>query len=150
MESNQSLFSLTIDPITKAHLLETAKWGRFLAILGIISLVLLLLICTVGISLMPDTPYSDISGFSSGAFRVGIAFYVIVISVIWFFPLLILLRFSNGMRTALYGNDQNLLNGSFQNLKRLFRFVGIVTIIVLALYVLVIVMIAISAGTMSR
>lgn len=150
MESNESLFSLTIDPITKAHLLETAKWGRFLAILGIISLVLLLLICTVGISLMPDTPYGDISGFSSGAFRVGIAFYVIVISVIWFFPLLFLLRFSNGMRTALYGNDQNLLNSSFQNLKRLFRFVGIVTIIVLALYVLVIVMIAISAGTMSR
>jgi hypothetical protein len=38
------------------------------------------------------------------------------------------------MKTALNGNAQEQLNLSFQNLKLLFKYVGIITIILLALY----------------
>jgi hypothetical protein len=40
MEQDQhaSLFSLSIEPVTKTHLNETAKWARFLAISGMVFL----------------------------------------------------------------------------------------------------------------
>ena len=40
------------------------------------------------------------------------------------------------MKTALNSNDQEYLNQSFQNLKSLFKYVGIITIIVIAVYAL--------------
>jgi len=58
------------------------------------------------------------------------------IAVIYFFPCLFLLRFANHMKNALNTDDQVTLNTSFQNLKIMFRYVGIVTIIIISLYIL--------------
>lgn len=138
MESNQSLFTLTIDPVTKAHLSETARWARFLAILGFVFLVLMI-VAIIGMFIymssgameMPDGGSPMFPGFG-----VAMAVYYIIIAAIWFIPLLYLLRFSGAMRTALHGNDQQALNTSFLNLKSCFKFVGIVTIILLVLSLL--------------
>lgn len=156
MEQNSSLFNLSIDPVTKEHLTETAKWARFLAIVGMISLALLVLLgiymSTVLASTM-NTQFED--DFGSGranpfaAMGAGLAIVYIIIAVIWFFPFLFLLRFSNQMRAALGGNDQNLLNNSFQNLKASLRYVGVVTIIILVIYALVFVIAITTAATMS-
>jgi uncharacterized membrane protein (DUF485 family) len=58
---------------------------------------------------------------------------------LYFFPCLFLFRFASKMKHALAANDQAQLNTSFQNLKSLFRFVGILTIIFLAFYAIAIV-----------
>jgi hypothetical protein len=138
MESNQSLFSLNIDPVTKVHLSETAKWARFLAIVGIISLVLMVVLIIGFLIFMSsgdlDSPYANNTLFPG--FGVAMAIYYVIIAAIWFIPLLYLLRFSGGMRAALNGNDQQALNASFMNLKACFKFVGIVTIIFLVLAIL--------------
>ena len=44
------------------------------------------------------------------------------------------------MKIALHGNAQEQLNLSFQNLKSLFKYVGVITIIILALYGLILVL----------
>ena len=130
-QSNTSLFSLSIDPVTKAHLSEAAKWARFLAILGMIFLVLIILVGVFGSTVL----FSSMSGFegdSTGMAAYGsgiVAGYMIVIAVIYFFPLLFTLRFANNARTALNTNNQQALNTAFQNLKACFRFIGILTII---------------------
>ena len=129
--SNSSLFSLSIDPVTKAHLSEAAKWARFLAILGMIFLVLIILMGLFG-STMLFSSMNSLEGDASGmaAYGSGIfAGYMIVIAVIYFFPLLFTLRFANNARTALNTNNQQALNTAFQNLKACFRFIGILTII---------------------
>jgi len=144
MESanSSSLFSLTIDPLTKAHLGETARWARFLAIVGMIVLVLGLIV-----SLMATTVFTRFMGFPTGvddnntlsATMRGAAVVVTVITLaIVFFPLLFLLRFANAMRRALAANDQTRLNESFQNLKVYFRYLGILVIIFLVLYGIII------------
>jgi len=138
MESNQSLFSLTIDPVTKVHLNETARWARFLALVGIIALILMVVLIIGVVSFMSsadaDNPYSAAPFFPG--FGVAMAIYYVIIAAIWFIPLLYLFRFSGQMRTALNGNDQQALNASFLNLKACFKFVGIVTIIFLVLSIL--------------
>ena len=87
-QSNTSLFSLSIDPVTKAHLSEAAKWARFLAILGMIFLVLIIIAGVFGSTML----FSSMSGFEGDtagltAYGSGIvAGYMIVIAVIYFFP----------------------------------------------------------------
>ena len=108
--SSTSLFSLSIDPVTKTHLSEAAKWARFLAIVGMIFLVMMILAGVFGSAMLfstmggMDDNYGG--GTGMGAYGSGImAAYLVVIAVIYFFPLLFTLRFANKMRTALNAND---------------------------------------------
>ena len=142
MEQDTSLFSLTIDPLTKSHLSETAKWARFLAIVGFVFLLLMVLAgiySTVTINRFEDS-YREMGGLGStgmmGSAGAGVAVMYIIMPVIWFFPLLFTLRFANQMRSALQNNDQELLSASFQNLKVCYRYLGVITVIFLVLIAL--------------
>jgi hypothetical protein len=74
----------------------------------------------------------------------------IVLAVIYFFPCLFLYRFSTKMKTALNGNEQTDLTLSFQNLKSLFRYIGVITVIILAIYLIAILFIVLGAAFVSR
>lgn len=145
MESNQSLFSLNIDPVTKVHLTETARWARFLAIVGFVSLILMVVIVIGALVFVgtQETPAPMFPGMG-----VAMALYYVIIAAIWFIPLLYLWRFAAAMNTALNGNDQQALNTSFLNLKSCFKFVGIVTVILLVLALLGVVAAAIGMMAM--
>jgi ATP/ADP translocase len=69
----------------------------------------------------------------------------ILMALLYFFPCLFLFNFASKMKTALLSNDQNSLNSSFQNLKKTFRYVGVLTIIVLCFYVIAL-LISLAAG----
>ena len=142
MEQNSSLFSLTIDPLAKSHLLETAKWARFLAIVGFVFLafaVLLGVYSTVTVNRFEED-YREMGGLGSEGVLspagTGVAVMYIIMAVIWFFPLLFTLRFANQMRNALQGNNQELLSASFHNLKVCYRYLGIITVIFLVMIAL--------------
>jgi heme/copper-type cytochrome/quinol oxidase subunit 2 len=149
METNDSpLFSLTIDPVTKSHLTETARWAKFLAITGMVFLCLLIVFGILGSSFFftrmqgMESTGANFTSYASMIFGA----YTIIIAVIWFFPLLFSLRFANQMKQALAGNDQEALNSSFQNLKKTIRYIGIVTIVGLSIYSIVIVVAIMSIG----
>jgi hypothetical protein len=143
MEEVQSLFSLSIDPITKVHLSETARWAKFLAIVGMISIGLMVVfgvVYSIWISSTISSLQNRYEVQSSGAYSSGVAagsaFIFVIMAVVAFLPFLYMLRFSNQMRIALAGNDQENLNASFQNLKRYFRYVGIITIIGIGFWII--------------
>lgn len=152
---NQSqIFSLTIDSVIKSHLYETARWGKFLAILGFIICVLVVLVGlffgTFFNALVSRSEVSYEGNISSGSFGAMAAVLYIIIAVIYFFPCLFLYRFSTKMKTALNGNEQTDLTLAFQNLKSLFRYVGVITVIILAIYLIIIVFALLGAAAMSR
>lgn len=134
----ENLFGLSINSNSKEHLSEAARWARFLAITGMIMLGLVVLLMLVG-STFFFSSFTNLSGasFGGGGTMVFLAFWVIAAAALWFFPLLFTLRFASKMKAALATDDQQLLNESFQNLKITFRYLGIVTIIIVALYALV-------------
>lgn len=153
MEQNQSisLFGLSIDPNSKAHLTEAARWARFLAIVGF---VMCALIVVAGIFfgsffsiLTRSSRYNTgfESGMASGIGTMMLVIYIIM-AAIMFFPYLFLFRFANHMKSALASNDQNTLNTSFQNLKIMFRYLGIITIILLSFYAIVLLIALIGVG----
>jgi predicted RND superfamily exporter protein len=73
------------------------------------------------------------SGTGFGAV-LGVVY--ILLAVLYFFPCLYLLRFSNHMKVALATEDQTRLTTAFENLKSVFKFIGVLTIVILGIYVL--------------
>lgn len=139
IQSQQPLFGLNIDPTIKAHLSETASWGRFLAIIGFIACALLVVVGIFFVSIVGTmgARYGSYDGPSlTSTFGPAIMVVYIIVAILYFFPCLFLLRFANRMKTALAADNQADLTVAFQNLKALFRFVGVLTIIVLCLYLL--------------
>lgn len=139
MEENTSLFSLSIDPVSKEHLSETAKWARFLAIAGFLFLVLMIvagLYASITISRYEDMYSGSSARGMASLLSTTTAVTYIIVALVWFFPLLFLLRFANAMKAGILTNNQERVNTAFQNLKICFRYVGIVTIIGLVLMLL--------------
>lgn len=122
----------------KGYLKETAKWSKFLSIVGFVMVGIMviagLIMGTVGASafsaLGPDAgPMGMLGG---GMFMV----IYLLLALLYFFPTLYLYRFSSKMQTALNSDSQNDLTESFKNLKSVFKFWGIFTAIFIGLYAL--------------
>jgi hypothetical protein len=135
MDQNQSsaLFGLGVDNTTKAHLAETARWARFLAIVGFVMCALVVLI-----GLFFGTFVSLLSGRAGGDFGDAelasglgpvMAVVYIIIAGIMFLPYLFMFRFANKMKAALASSNQETFNQAFQDQKTYFRIIGILTII---------------------
>jgi hypothetical protein len=156
MDQNQNppLFGLTIDQISKNHLSEAARWAKFLAIVGFVvcGLIVLVGIFFGSIFSAMSNRYGnndDILAGGGGALGASMAIIYILMALLYFFPCLFLYYFATKMKAALLANDQNILNTSFQNLKKMFRYVGILTLIILSFYALMLIVVIIG-GTASQ
>ena len=135
------LFGLSIDTTGREHLTEAAKWARFLAIIGFVFIALFAVFAiAVGSFISNMFNRTNLfceggSGFST-SMTIGIIIYYLCIALLVFFAYLFLYRFAVNMRMALQGNNQELLNRSFQNLKILYRYWGILTVIGLIFFAL--------------
>ncbi len=139
-QQNTSLFDLQIDQQSISYLAEGAKWARFIAIIGFVFCGLMVLAAfSVGaiMSMMSNT-MGDVNGMS--AMGTGFfTFFYLVFAAIGVIPCLYLYRFGSRMQEAIRENQQEVLNTSFNNLKRYFKFIGILCIVVLAMYAVAII-----------
>ena len=156
MEENNksSLFELAIDPESSSYLSETARWAKFLAIVGFVTCGLLAVLSFFMGSIMSRSVFAtynaDGAGGISGATGAAITALYLAIAVLYFFPCLYLYRFSVRLKAALSDNDQVQLSQSLKSQKSLFKYVGILTIIVLSFYALVLIIAVISAALTHR
>jgi hypothetical protein len=136
MEQNTSnLFELQIDHQSNAYLRETAKWAKFMAIMGFIACAFLVLIAVFAGSVIASG-FGSFSGGGMAGMGIVVSIIYIALALLLFFPNLYLFRFAGQMQTALRNNDQALLTTSFGNLKSYYKFIGILVIIMLAFWAL--------------
>ena len=135
MESQfeSSIFDLQIDDEASGYLTEIAKWSKFFAILGFIGGVFITLAGLVTAFL--SSSLDSFAGLRGMGPAVGIFF--VILSAAYLYPSWLLLKFATNMPTGLKKNDQLLVNDAFKNLKTCFRFWGVLTLIIIGLYVLV-------------
>jgi len=128
---------LIIDERAKGFLLDVCKWARFLSILGFIGIALMVLFAiifgslmgSIGDSFNSDSNYSVVN-MSSGLFTV----IYLLMAMVYFIPLLYLFRFATNTRSALQSNNQESLNAGFEFLKKHYRFLGYLAVVIIVLY----------------
>ena len=131
-------YDLQLSPTSQTFLSETAKWGKFISIIGFIGCGFIIIIAFFipsiysSLSTLQGVPLQMASGST-----IGITIGYILISALLFFPCLFLYRFSTKMKVALKTVSQENFDASFKNLKSMFKFYGIFTIVMLSIYALI-------------
>ncbi|MBX9784959.1 MAG: hypothetical protein K2X48_16845 [Chitinophagaceae bacterium] len=136
MDQNETVFKLEVEETSSRFLSETAKWAKFLSILGFVLTGIIVII-----AIFAGTFLASMSGGMSesvlpAGFSIIITIVYLAFALLYFFPCLYLYRFSSKMKQALLENNQVQLNSSFENLKSCFKFMGIMAIVIISIYIL--------------
>ncbi len=145
---------LKLNELALDALKESAKWCMFLAIVGFVFRGLMLLagvfmsVAMSAVSEMPNDPYSQM-GMNNPvlAMKGYFGIFYIVMALIYFFPVYYLFNYAKGTKQALESGNSAVLGNALASLKSHHKYLGIVTIIVIALYILAIIGVVIFAAS---
>lgn len=140
MENTSSFdsFELQLNELSKDYLRETAKWAKFLSIVGFV--VIGLMVIGAFAMFAMGSALGSMGGMGGGMFAMGGAFVGIVyllIALLYFFPVLYLYKFSSSTLKAFENSNTEQLTDGLKNLKSHYKFVGILTAIFVGLYALI-------------
>ncbi|OJW84631.1 MAG: hypothetical protein BGO69_07870 [Bacteroidetes bacterium 46-16] len=136
MDQNESkIFSLEVDDIAKSHMLEMGRWGKFLSIVGFIMIGLMILVGLFSSVALSAVTASSLLGGITG---MGLFLIYLIMGAILFYPTFSLFRFATNIKPALNTMNREQFNTAFANLKSMFKYWGIMMIIILSLYGIVI------------
>ncbi len=132
---NQDQKEIIISEQSIVHLKETAKWSKFIAIIGFVSLGLLILLALFFGVLMSFLPLSDealpIPGFAYSMIYM-------IMALIYFFPINYLYKFSKHLREAIDNQNSNsTLDTALKYLKMHYKYIGIMMVILIMVYLLI-------------
>jgi hypothetical protein len=136
METPHENKKIEIEQETIKHLNTTRKWAMFLAIIGFIILGLIIIIGLIAGTFL--------TAFNSGGKDLGIPeslmfVPILLLAVIYFFPVLFLFRFSKHTSHAVQTLDKLEFHKAIKNLKSFFVYIGVLIIIILSLYIVVLI-----------
>ncbi len=132
-ENEASRPFLIITSESRQYLAETAKWGKFLAILGYITVGLMAL---GGIVMI--TTLSHFDDLNPDFNMSWMGYLYLLIALFYYFPVRYLHRFSEKISKGIASENVEEVTLGFENLKSLFKFMGIATIVIISLYILMI------------
>lgn len=138
---------LQLSPQAQGYLTESAKWGKFLAIMGFILCGLMIIIAFfIPAYLSQMSEYNTLPSTMTSSMKVGMTVGYLLIAVLFFFPCLYLYKFSTKMQIATKNINQENFDESLMNLKSMFKFYAILTIIMLSFYALIFIIVIIAAA----
>ncbi len=146
---NQDLLNndLQVSPGGLSYLTESARWGKFLAIMGFILCGFMSLLAFFIPALFTQIPpYNSMSTSMSSGVKVGMTIVYLFLALMMFFPCFYLYKFSVKMQSAVKAVSQENFDESLMNLKSMFKFYGVFTIIILSLYALIIIVSILTAA----
>jgi hypothetical protein len=132
--------NLQLNEQAVAGLRESAKWSTFLAIIGFIGvgfMVLAAIFMGSAMALIPEDPYSRTGMNPFGAMKGFISIFYIVMAVIYFFPILYLYNYAKKMKDALNYRNSDTLSEAFVQLGKHHKFLGIMIIVLISLYIII-------------
>jgi hypothetical protein len=141
-QNSTSLLDLSIDQPCANYLLEAAKWNKFISIVWFVLCGLMAVFSLFAGSIIA-TMYGSMPGMSDTMSMLGtgggvmITLFYLLITAIYLIPNFWRYRFSVQAIAAVRSNDQVQLNLSLNNFRKYSKYWGILTIIIIAFYVLI-------------
>ena len=127
MENTEN--NLVVSQSVREALDKMVYWAKFLAIIGYIGIGLMVFAAIAMIGLA-ELDYCEAGGILGSFLYIGFA-------ALYYFPVHYLYVFSINARKALNSNTQIDLDLGLSNLASNFKFVGVMTLVVLSIYALV-------------
>ena len=129
-DSKADLKKIELDNNGIEQLVETRKWSYFLSIagfifIGLMFIFVIIMITGTGSKLPPFSPAATILP-------------LILILIIYYFPIYYLFQFSKISKEAIAKSDFSLLSAAFKYLKMHYRYMGILFIISVSIYLIAI------------
>jgi Family of unknown function (DUF5362) len=140
MDTSTEIKKIEIEQESLNYLDTTRKWAMFFAIIGFIFLGFILIAGLVAGTFLSVFKSPEMGG---GIPQILVFVFVIVMALVYFFPILFLFRFSKHTANAVQTLSKEELKKALRNLKSYFVYIGILLIIVLVIYFIVLVV----AGT---
>jgi type IV secretory pathway TrbD component len=136
VQEQELIFERIPEEEVRAELKEMARWTNILAIVGWLALSvmsLLFLMFLFGGSLSALLSGADLSA----QLISGLLASLVILGTYWY-PTLLLHRFSRQMRRGFDRDDPSLVLLAVRNLKRFFKFTAILVLIFILLYLLIV------------
>ena len=141
---------IVVDETVKAYMLEMGRWTKFLAIFMFVIMALMILGGLSMMLLMPAMYAEQGAGSIAGGIFGGVFFLIYIVYVaVFFYPTWALLKYATTIKRALATFDQDLFRTALRYLKNYFLYTGILVIIIIAVYILGIAIIALTAAIAS-
>jgi len=137
LESEEPV-TLMVSEDIRSYIYDTAKWSRFLSVVGFIFSALIAIsafsVAAILGSLQASMPNNPLLQLGSG----GITAIYLVIAFLQFYPSLLLFKFSSAANQAVLYGDQASLTAAMSKLKSFFKFFGVLTIAFIVFYIVTI------------
>ncbi|GEC77143.1 hypothetical protein [Flavobacterium aquatile] len=125
----------------------SAKWSMFLAIMGFIGIALMIIAAifmSFAMSMIPDDPYAGQGNPYGGAnpflaMKGFISVIYFILAAIYFVPVYYLFKYASGMKEALSMRSSDRVSDALVFLKSHHKFLGIMMIVLISLYILIII-----------
>jgi hypothetical protein len=141
----EGIFNLSVNERGKAFMLETARWAKFLAIIGLI-ITGILLVGMVFLIFGASEISKQLGAVYGAGYGIGMFFFYLLVLLIVLYPSITLLKFANKLRPAVSTGNEDLFNEALRSLKNTFKFWGIYVIILLSIYGISIIFLLIGAA----
>jgi len=128
---------LRVSNDAKGFLKEAARWAQFLSIIGFVMIGLVLIVTLISFAIGAESASSLDGAFSiSVGGGLGGVLGLIILLIIYFFPILYMYNFSVNIKKALQIDDEDALTKGFEYLKSHYKYVGILTIILMSIWLI--------------
>lgn len=127
--------NLSISTQSESYLMTTAKWSKFLAILSFV-MIGIMIVFGIGFAGLSGviSEYQQPSMMPMAGMMSFMWIFYILLGLLYFFPTYYLLLFANKTKQAIVDKNPAMLEEGFRNMKRLAKFVGIMMIVLIAIY----------------
>ena len=141
---------LIVSEDMRSYIYDMAKWANFLAIVGFVIVGFLILTSfTIG-SAMSTNPELAAAMSTSRLSPIGITIFCLVYAFAVFYPSLLMFKYAAKAKFGVLYGEQASLDEALGKMKSLFKFWGIITIVLLSLYIIFIVIGILTAVTGMR
>ena len=128
LDNDVSNEGVAINSQISGFLKETAKWANFMAIVSFVML---------GLMVLGAFGFMALGSSIGGGSAVAAGVLYLLLTLLYFFPTLYLFNFAKKIKLGLNSSIQSEVELAFENLKKMFKYMGILMVIMLSVYALV-------------
>ena len=128
--------TLVVTEDIRSHIYETAKWARFLAIVGFLTSGVLIMVAFSASAF--ENALTQTPGGQQMAELGSTMLTVIMLlsALLYFYPSLMLFKYASAAKTAVLYQEQESLSVAMAKMKSFFKFWAILTIVTISFYVI--------------